>query len=55
MYSKYSDVSLKNGMWRKIWIRDNEGILMMFEKKHPKKWSKRRFSENRTTDFTVPS
>jgi hypothetical protein len=25
MYSRYSDVSLKNGMWRKICIRDIEG------------------------------
>jgi hypothetical protein len=29
MYSRYSDVSLKNDTWRKIWIRDIESILMM--------------------------
>jgi hypothetical protein len=29
MYSRYSDVSMKNGMWRKIWIRDIEGISML--------------------------
>jgi hypothetical protein len=29
MYSRYSNVSLKNGMWCKIWILDNEGISMM--------------------------
>jgi hypothetical protein len=33
MYSRYSDVSLKNDMWRKIWIRDIEGILMILNKK----------------------
>jgi hypothetical protein len=27
MYSRYSDVSFKNGMWRKIWIRDIERNL----------------------------
>jgi hypothetical protein len=32
MYSRYSDVSLKNVIWRKIWIRDIEGILMMLIK-----------------------
>jgi ribosome biogenesis protein Nip4 len=31
MYSRYSDVSLKNNMWRKIWICNNEVILMMFK------------------------
>jgi hypothetical protein len=29
MYSRYSDVIMKNGMWREIWIRDIEGILMI--------------------------
>jgi hypothetical protein len=32
MYSRYSDVSLKNDMWRKIWIRDIEGIWMMLKR-----------------------
>jgi hypothetical protein len=36
MYSRYSDVSLKNGMWRKIWIPDIEGILMMLKVDIPK-------------------
>jgi hypothetical protein len=31
MYSRYSDLILKNGMWRKTWIRDIEGILMMLK------------------------
>jgi hypothetical protein len=26
---------MKNGMWRKIWIRDIEGIFMMMIKYHP--------------------
>jgi hypothetical protein len=32
MISRYSDVSLENDMWRKICIRDIEGILMMLKK-----------------------
>jgi hypothetical protein len=32
MYSRYSDVSLKNGTWSKIWIRDIEGILMILNR-----------------------
>jgi hypothetical protein len=36
MYSRYSDVSLKNDSWRKIWICKIEGILMML-KYYPKK------------------
>jgi hypothetical protein len=32
MYSRYADASLKNDMWRKIWIRDTEGILMMLKR-----------------------
>jgi hypothetical protein len=31
MYSRYSDVSLKNGMWRKIWIRNIELFLTMLK------------------------
>jgi hypothetical protein len=27
----FLDVSLKNGMWRKIWILDIEGISMMLK------------------------
>jgi hypothetical protein len=40
MCSRYFDVSLKNGMWRKIWIRDNEGILMMLKGNTPKNEAK---------------
>jgi hypothetical protein len=36
MYSRYSEVSLKNDMLRKIWIRDIEGILMMSKINIPK-------------------
>jgi hypothetical protein len=32
LYQRYSDVCLKNGMWRKIWIRDVEEILMMLKR-----------------------
>jgi hypothetical protein len=32
MYSRYSDVSLKNDTWCKIWIRSIKGILMMLIK-----------------------
>jgi hypothetical protein len=32
MYSRYSDVSMKNDTWRKICIRDIEGILMILKK-----------------------
>jgi hypothetical protein len=32
MYPRYSDVSLKNSMWREIWIRDIEGILMIIKR-----------------------
>jgi ribosomal protein L31E len=40
IYSRYTDVSLKNDMWRKIWIRDIEGILMMLKIKIPKNEAK---------------
>jgi hypothetical protein len=40
MYSRYSDVSLKNGMWRKIWIHDIEGILMILKSNIPKNEAK---------------
>jgi hypothetical protein len=40
MYTRYSDVSLKNGMWRKIWIREIEGILMMLKGNIPKNGAK---------------
>jgi hypothetical protein len=40
MYSRYSDVSMKNGMWRKIWIRDIEGKLMMLKSNIPKNGAK---------------
>jgi hypothetical protein len=40
MYSRYSDVSLKNCVWRKIWIRDTEGILMMLKSNAPKNGAK---------------
>jgi hypothetical protein len=43
MYSRYSDVSLKNVIWRKIWIRDMEGILMMLKGNIPKNGSKEDF------------
>jgi hypothetical protein len=43
MYSRYSEVSLKNGMWRKIWIRDIEGILMIFKSDIPKNEAKEEF------------
>jgi hypothetical protein len=36
MYLRYSDVTLKNGMWRKIWIRGIEGIFMMLKNNIPK-------------------
>jgi hypothetical protein len=32
MYSRYSDVSLKNDKWRKIRIRDIEGILKVLKR-----------------------
>jgi hypothetical protein len=46
MYSRYSDVSLKNEMWRKIWIRDIEGMLMMLKNNIPKMNEKKNFRES---------
>jgi hypothetical protein len=40
MYSRYSDASLKYGMWRKILIRDIEGTLMMIKYNTPKNGAK---------------
>jgi hypothetical protein len=36
MYSRYSDIGLKNDIQRKIWIRDIEGISMMLKGNIPK-------------------
>jgi hypothetical protein len=38
-------------MWRKIWIRDIEGILMILKGNIPKKETRRRTSNNRTPDL----
>jgi hypothetical protein len=40
MSSRYFDVSLKNGLWRKIWIRDIKGILIMLKGNNPKNGAK---------------
>jgi hypothetical protein len=37
-------VSMKNGMWRKIWIRDIERILMMLKNNIPKNVAKEELS-----------
>jgi hypothetical protein len=42
MYSRDSDVSLKNGMWRKIWMSDIDGILMMLKRYYPKKMEQKK-------------
>jgi hypothetical protein len=55
MHSRYSDVSLKNDMWRKKWIRNIEGILMMLIKQDPEKWSKRTIFENGSSNVTFHS
>jgi hypothetical protein len=31
---------MNNGMWRKIWIRDIEGILMMLKRQFPENGGK---------------
>jgi hypothetical protein len=40
MYSRYSEVGLKDDMWRKICIRDIEVISMMFINNIPRNEAK---------------
>jgi hypothetical protein len=35
---------MKNGMWRKIWIRDDEGISMMLKGNIPKNGAKEKLT-----------
>jgi hypothetical protein len=43
MYSRYSDVILKNDMWRNAWIRNIERILMILKSNIPKNGAKEEF------------
>jgi hypothetical protein len=46
VYSRYSDVGLKNIMWREIWIHIIKGILMMLNKASREMKQKNNFRES---------
>jgi hypothetical protein len=54
MYSRYSDVSLKNGAWHKIWIHDFEVILMMLKGNLPKNGAKEEVPRNEPLTSRFP-